>query len=801
MATVQHWLTGVSASFNTAADWTGSVVVVPTSTSDAIIDAPGTYTVTSSQSNTVNSLSLVPTATLAITGTNTVFDILNGTSGSIPEANAGTISVAGANTFETGGNFVNFGTITLNSSGTVASTSAHFEIAGNVSLSGGGALTLSANAFNFIISNGSAQTFTNVDNTISGAGTIGDAYLTLVNQQSGLIDANQTVALTIATGANAVVNTGTLEDTGAGGLLIHGTAHTVTVNNATTSDPVGGVIEAVGATAHVDLKAADIVGGTLITTGGGKIDTVAGDFYSELDGFSGVGGSLTNAGTFVVTSDSGLTIQGDIHNIGTINLAGSGTSATSPTELEITGNGATLNGGGSLVLSSNAYNYIITNGATATLTNQANTISGAGTIGNGSDLTLINDAVINANGTVALILATGSNNAITNNGLIETTGTAGLQISSPVTNTDGTLLALGTGGLVLSNTVTGGTISTQNTGSNIDLQGGTISGANVAILTGAKLDTVAASTGAVEDSNVDNAGTIAVVASSTLTADGTITNTGSISLAGASAAAVSTLSLDDNLTLQGGGLVTLSSSAYNTISASAAATLNNVNNTISGAGTIGNGTANTNLTLENDAGGVINANGTVALILNTSTNDIGNAGLLESTGAGGLTISSYLDNTGTVTAASTVLLIISDGLDNTGLVQTTGTGGLELNDNATTNGGAIDAIGAGNLLILNSTIDNTGGTIGSLSSSTSVHSLITLQNSTIDGGTVVTLAGDTVTNATGTVNEIKDATINNAGSIAVSNGSTLWLNADTVDNHGTISSNASTLGTKSLDRR
>jgi hypothetical protein len=66
----------------------------------------------------------------------------------------------------------------------------------------------------------SGVTLTNVDNTISGAGKIGEGSLTLINH--GSIVATGSHALEIDTGSNAVVNTGTLEATGSGGLHIHG---------------------------------------------------------------------------------------------------------------------------------------------------------------------------------------------------------------------------------------------------------------------------------------------------------------------------------------------------------------------------------------------------------------------------------------------------------------------------------------------------------------------------------------------------------------------------------------------------
>ena len=52
----------------------------------------------------------------------------------------------------------------------------------------------------------------NVDNTISGAGDIGNGSLTLHNE--GLIEAQGSHALIIDTGANTIINTGILEANG-----------------------------------------------------------------------------------------------------------------------------------------------------------------------------------------------------------------------------------------------------------------------------------------------------------------------------------------------------------------------------------------------------------------------------------------------------------------------------------------------------------------------------------------------------------------------------------------------------------
>ena len=85
------------------------------------------------------------------------------------------------------------------------------DIFGTVLLSGGGKLSLSRSENNSILAASSGATLRNVNNTIAGAGTIGagDNSLTLVN--SGVINANMTLALTVDTGTNAITNSGTME--------------------------------------------------------------------------------------------------------------------------------------------------------------------------------------------------------------------------------------------------------------------------------------------------------------------------------------------------------------------------------------------------------------------------------------------------------------------------------------------------------------------------------------------------------------------------------------------------------------
>jgi hypothetical protein len=110
----------------------------------------------------------------------------------------------------------NTGAIALDSTG---NTTVLELIQSGLTLEGGGRIILSDSDQNFISGISPGITLTNVDNTISGAGQIGDWQTILINQ--GTIVATGTHALTIDTGSNVVINSGILEATGAGGLIVN----------------------------------------------------------------------------------------------------------------------------------------------------------------------------------------------------------------------------------------------------------------------------------------------------------------------------------------------------------------------------------------------------------------------------------------------------------------------------------------------------------------------------------------------------------------------------------------------------
>ena len=116
-------------------------------------------------------------------------------------ASATTVSVTDDTVLDLSGAIVNTGIIALNSSGDAT----QLEISGNVLIEGSGQVALTDNTNNAIVSDGSSAMLTN-SNTITGAGTIGDAFLTLVND--GTINATGENPLIIDTGANTATSAG-----------------------------------------------------------------------------------------------------------------------------------------------------------------------------------------------------------------------------------------------------------------------------------------------------------------------------------------------------------------------------------------------------------------------------------------------------------------------------------------------------------------------------------------------------------------------------------------------------------------
>ena len=647
ISAIDEWTNTSSSadSWNTAPDWSTGV---PTSTMNALIDLPGAYTLALSGAETVNSLIISdPNATLSGSGTLSVVTTID---------NSGTIEGQGGTlTLEAGSTIANYGTLA----------------------SAGGTLFL--------------------EGTVSNSGTIE------ANGGAVYIDA-------------AITGSGTIESIGSNLYIRNTTLALTSTVEATASGPYVGFI---------DLSNATLTGGagTLETASGGEVRTVSGD--SVFDG-TAAAVNLGNSGGYgvLVNDNTALTLKGTINNSGNIQLD----SAGDATNLVIDGN-VTLEGGGQIEANGSSQDNIIGSSAGGTLTNVDNTIDGSGQLGVGDgDLTLVNDAsgVIESNS--SLVINTGTN-VITNYGTIGMAGVVTIEsdvtnygilgdggdlyLEAPVTN-PGMIEATGVGGAVYIDAAITGSGTIESIGSNlyirnttlaltstveatasgpyvgfIDLSNATLTGGAGTLETasGGEVRTVSGDSvfdGTAAAVNLGNSGGYGVLVNdnTALTLKGTINNSGNIQLD--SAGDATNLVIDGNVTLEGGGQIEANGSSQdNIIGSSAGGTLTNFNNTIDGSGQLGVGDGD--LTLVNDASGVIESNS--SLVINTGTNVITNYGTIGM--AGVVTIESDVTNYG----------ILGDGGDlyleapvtNPGMIEATGVGGAVYIDAAITGSGTIES--------------------------------------------------------------------------------------------------------------
>ncbi len=564
----------------------------------------GTYTNTGGtiQALAGSTVQFISNATISggtITQTNGTIEFPTSTSATIEAEilnpnNSGQVKIdnAATVTMGAGSSINNSGNITMNSTGNV--TELQIGTA-NVTLSGTGTFTMSNNTQNYILGTASANQLTN-QSTIQGAGNIGDGQMALNN--SGTIDANQSNALTLQI-SNGATNTGTLEATSGGTLILDGGTYA----NA------GGTISNNASTVELEGNAT-INGGTVSQTGAGTlklangiINTAIGNSTTgtiEVVGSTNntIGGTLTNpAGGKITIDNGGILILGtgsSISNAGTMTLNSTGNA----TELQIGTANVTLSGTGTLTMSNNTQNYIFGTASANQLTNQS-TIQGSGNIGNGQ-MALSNSGTIDANQTVPLTLQI--SNGVTNTGKLESTAGGTLTIEGGAyTNTGGTILATGAGSSVLLEdnvTITGGTL-TGTSGGVFTNEAATLSGLTI------------------------SAGTVNIPNGTVLNILGTITNKGTINL-GSSGSATELNIGSGSVTLAGTGKVILSANANNYILGTG--TLTN-QNTIEGEGNIGDGEMgliNTGSILANETG----AHTPSTLIIST-----GAAGFSNSSGA------------------------------------------------------------------------------------------------------------------------------------------------------------------------
>lgn len=301
---------------------------------------------------------------------------------------------------------------------------------------------------------GSIGVTANAGDTVTNFGTIQGTvgYAVLLNNSTARLDAESGSVIegVISAGgglvdivsgvasAGGITSLGKIE--GAGTLSLDGAASAlgVGVSLTVTEIEVGGAATAVYVTTKLaDSRLWDQSGGTLSVAAGDQMtfegvgDTLsgtvtgAGTFY--LDGGSDTLSNVTLSAAKMVISASTVTLSGQVSVAGEL-------SATTP-GLVVAAEGATLSGGGDLLLTDASSNLLTGATASATLTNK-DIIKGAGQVGGGS-MRLVNDGTIESAYTPPLIINTGVD-TIVNAGLIEAVGAGGLTIDSALDNT-GTL--------------------------------------------------------------------------------------------------------------------------------------------------------------------------------------------------------------------------------------------------------------------------------------------------------------------------------------------------------------------------
>jgi hypothetical protein len=631
---------------------------------------------------------------------------------------------------------------------------ATLTIADTVTLQGGGTVVLMSTGDSTEIvgsapDSGSPAELDNVNNTISGVGTIGadDGQLMLTNEAGGTIDANVNGGtLTLDTG-HTINNAGLLEATNGGTLDVQDN----TINNTGIATTAGneGILVASGSFLQLDTQD----GSTLQLTGGGTVTLQSG---SEI---------LANQDNQFVTSGSFLTLE-NVDNT----IVGAGTIGT----------------GDSLALQNDASGIIDANVSGQTLSIDVSTSTNSGLIeADGGMLTLTENQPGSTNsGTIEAI----DGGTLTITHLLTDDGGGVFTAATATNELGGMIKADGSGSTLTINSLPGdanfGTEEAVNggtfdliVGSNPnDISGGgnygtmeATSGGTFSISGGSLNEpgSIGQSEGLIEatgqnsqvdfsDGNVVNGGLIEAQGGGTIGFDNLTVDDGhTIELDGAAGLATDmviegTVTLDP--VVQGlqtfVGSVTLDGSNDQIVAASGGGTLDNYD-TISGAGAIGHN-GDGALTLNNEAGGTIEAIG------GTLTVDTGatftNAGTIETGSGGTLVIDDAVIGTGSGTIGSGGIMDFAAGVASGQTITfAAATGTLALGQSTLFQGKIAGISGSGDVLDLGG-LTNKGNIIAThagdafetsaVFNSVSNTTLLTVTDETHSASTSITLVGD-----------------------------------------------------------
>lgn len=528
----------------------------------------------------------------------------------------------------------NAGLIEVNSTGNTT----HLYVSGGpVMFTGGGIIRLSDHINNRFYRSGTLGSIINLDNVIEGSGHIGWSSIPTAITNNHFIIANQPTPLNVHANNTLLTNTGEMRAENGGTLQI----------NAGTYDNSGGLIEARSGSV-VDLNgSATITGGTLATQGDGVfLVTISTPRWIDLD----------HTGHTIIENSRNLELAGDIHNSGLIEVNSTG----STTHLYVAEGPVTLSGGGTIHLSDHLNSRFYRSGSFGSIVNMDNVIEGSGHIGWSSIPTAItNHHLIIANQPTPLNVHANST-LLTNTGEMRAENGGTLQINAGTYDNIGGLIEARAGSLVdLSGnaTITGGTLNTEGDGM------------------------ILVTTSTPRWIDLDHTGHTMIENARTLHVTGAIHNSGLIEVS-SSGNSTYFMPTDCPVTLTGGGTIRLSDNANNWIYRSGAeGSINNVDNTIEGAGNLGWSGIPTDINNQH----LIIANVTNSLNLHANSALFTNEGELRAEDGGTLRI-----NTGTYDNTGGLILAKADSI-------------VDLNGNALITGGTITTEDNGIVLVTAST--------------------------------------------------------------------------------------------------
>ncbi len=450
---VVAWNNPAGGNFTTAANWTPARV--PTGTDRAVIDLPGSYTVTLSSDASFASL------TVGGTGSS---PLLRQTSGTLTLNQNSTCAVG--STYELSGGTLT-GSSTLTISGTLVWSSGVMQGTGTTRLAAGSNCTISStpskglsnhrvfenqgqlvySGSNFFFNFGGTGTNRIINTTGATFEIQGDADLnhssvgTNAFENAGLLRKTGT-GTTLITSLAAFTNTGTVQ-VEAGTLQIDG-ASTLggsfdLSSNATLLFTTGTSTWTPGATVSG--------AGTVSLTGG----TMTADHPVTLPNFNQAGGTLTGSSTLTVSGQFTWT-GGSMGGNGTLILAVGGTGTFSSTGVKAINNSRVLENRGSIVYNGN------------------NLYFGFGVTGTGQFLNAAG-ATLEIQGEADILHSSTGSYAVTNAGLLRKTGAGVSAITAQaVFSSTGTVL-VEAGTLLVPGGTLGGTL-TVNAGAVFDITGG-----------------------------------------------------------------------------------------------------------------------------------------------------------------------------------------------------------------------------------------------------------------------------------------------------------------------------------------